>query len=195
MNKLHAAAVFVTGMVVATALGVVSGPHANKAAAAEAGSAHQFSFNAIDGNPLPLSEFEGKTVLVVNTASFCGFTHQYEGLQKLYDTYSDRGFVLLGVPSNDFGNQEPGTEEEIKEFCEFNYAITFPLTEKQVVSGSDAHPFYAWAAKALGAKAKPRWNFHKILIGPDGNALATWSTSTKPSDRSIVDTIEANLPG
>lgn len=195
MNKLRAAAVFVSGMVIATALNVSGGPHGNKALAAEAGSAHQFEFNAIDGQPLPLSNFEGKTVLVVNTASFCGFTNQYEGLQKLYNTYADRGFVVLGVPSNDFGSQEPGTAEEIKEFCEFNYAITFPLTEKQVVSGSQAHPFYSWASDALGAKAKPRWNFHKILIGPDGTALATWPTSTKPSARSITETIEANLPG
>ena len=195
MDKLKHALQFLGGMTLAAFLSLTAGPLANPAVAAENGSAYQFAFTAIDGQPLPMSSFEGKTVLVVNTASFCGYTPQYEGLQKLYDAYAGRGFVVLGVPSNDFGRQEPGTSEEIKQFCEFNFAITFPLTEKQVVSGSNAHPFYAWAGRVLGQKAKPHWNFHKILIGPDGSALATWPTATTPSDKSIVDTIEANLPG
>lgn len=195
MNKLYAAAVFLAGIVTATTLHLVGGPFADKAVAADAGSAHRFNFTAIDGQPLPLSTFSGKTVLVVNTASFCGYTRQYEGLQKLYDTYESRGFVVLGVPSNDFGSQEPGTEQEIMQFCEVNFAITFPLTEKQVVIGDEAHPFYAWAHQALGAKAVPRWNFHKILIGPDGSALATWPTATEPSNDGVISTIEANLPG
>lgn len=195
MKTLQAAAVFTTGMAIATILYAIGGPFADEAVAAEAGSAHRFSFNAIDGQPMPMSTFDGKTVLVVNTASFCGYTRQYEGLQKLYETYESRGFVVLGVPSNDFGSQEPGTEAEIKQFCEINFAITFPMTEKQVVRGAGAHPFYEWANRALGSKAVPRWNFHKILIGPDGSALATWPTATEPSDDSIVSTIEANLPG
>src|SRR5262249_31565271 len=113
---------------------------------AAAGSAYDYEFKSIDGEVLKLSDFKGKTVLVVNTASRCGFTKQYEGLQKLNDEYKDQGFVILGVPSNDFGSQEPGTESEIKHFCTGVYRVTFPMTGKVVVSGGNAHPFYQWAA-------------------------------------------------
>ena len=157
-------------------------------------SAHDFSFTAIDGAPLPMTEFRGKAVLVVNTASFCGFTGQYEALQALYERFQDRGLVVLGVPSNDFGRQEPGSADEIKEFCEINYQITFPLTEKQVVSGSEAHPFYRWAADRVGTMGKPRWNFHKYLVGPDGELVDWFSTVTKPNSPKVVSAIEAVLP-
>ncbi|MDJ0896310.1 MAG: glutathione peroxidase [Alphaproteobacteria bacterium] len=157
-------------------------------------SAHDFSFTAIDGAPLPMTDFRGKAVLVVNTASFCGFTGQYEALQALYDRFQDRGLVVLGVPSNDFGRQEPGSADEIKEFCEVNYQITFPLTEKQVVSGSDAHPFYRWAGDQVGTMGKPRWNFHKYLVGPDGELVDWFSTVTKPNSSKVVSAIEAVLP-
>ncbi len=133
-----------------------------------ADSAHDFSFNSIDGDPLPMSQYKGKAVLVVNTASFCGYTPQYEGLQSLWTEYRDKGLVVLGVPSNDFGAQEPGTAEEIKDFCEANFDVDFPLTAKQVVKGGDAHPFYQWAADEKGASNAPRWNFHKYLVAPDG---------------------------
>ncbi len=165
-----------------------------RVADAAAGSAHEFEFIAIDGTPLPLSSFAGKAVLVVNTASFCGFTPQYKGLQALYERYRDRGLVVLGVPSNDFGSQEPGTAEEIKKFCEANFAIDFPLTEKQVVSGRNAHPFYRWASDTLGAMAKPRWNFHKYLVAPDGQLVDWFSTVTKPDSPKVVAAIEAVLP-
>ena len=157
-------------------------------------SAHDFSFTAINGAPLPMTEFRGKAVLVVNTASFCGFTGQYEALQALYERFQDRGLVVLGVPSNDFGRQEPGSADEIQEFCEINYQITFPLTEKQVVSGSKAHPFYRWAADRVGTMGKPRWNFHKYLVGPDGELVDWFSTVTKPDSPKVVSAIEAVLP-
>ncbi|WP_193181689.1 glutathione peroxidase [Nisaea sediminum] len=161
---------------------------------AAATSAHDFSFVSIEGDPLPMKSYEGKAVLVVNTASFCGFTKQYSGLQELWQKYRDRGLVVLGVPSNDFGSQEPGTEAEIKEFCEVNFAIDFPMTEKQVVSGDGAHPFYRWAAEELGPMSKPRWNFYKILIGPDGRAVDWFASTTAPSADKLTRAVEAALP-
>lgn len=160
----------------------------------EAASAWDFSFTAIDGQPLPLSQFEGKAVLVVNTASQCGFTPQYKGLEELYRKYRDRGLVVLGVPSNDFGQQEPGSSEEILQFCETNFSVDFPLTEKVKVTGDDAHPFFRWAAKEMGPLAKPRWNFHKYLIAPDGRLVDWFSTVTSPDASSVSRAVEANLP-
>ncbi len=159
-----------------------------------AATAHDFAFTSIDGEPLPLSRFRGRAVLVVNTASFCGFTPQYTALQGLWERYRDRGLVVLGVPSNDFGGQEPGSEAEIKAFCRVNFAIDFPLTGKTVVRGDGAHPFYRWAAAELGMLAKPRWNFHKYLIGPDGRLEAWFSTITAPDAAKVVRAIEAVLP-
>lgn len=160
---------------------------------ATAETAYDFSFTSIDGLPMPLAQFSGKAVLVVNTASACGFTPQYDELQALYDAYRDKGLVVLGVPSNDFGKQEPLTEEGIKEFCEVNFNITFPLTEKEVVKGEDAHPFYRWAAEELGGLAKPRWNFHKYLIGPDGRLRDWFSTTTSPVSSKIRTAVDAAL--
>lgn len=162
--------------------------------AAAASSAHDFAFTSIEGEPMPMAGFEGKAVLLVNTASFCGFTHQYEGLQALWDKYRDRGLVVLGVPSNDFGRQEPGSEEDIKEFCEVNYSIQFPMTEKNVVRGEKAHPLYGWLRSELGAANAPSWNFHKYLIGPDGKAVTAFATHVKPDDRKLTAAIEALLP-
>ena len=159
-----------------------------------AATAYDFTFTAIEGQPLPLASFRGKTVLVVNTASFCGFTRQYAGLQEVWERYRDRGLVVLGVPSNDFGGQEPGTEAEIKEFCEVNFDVDFPLAEKEQVVGPDAHPFYRWAAEQLGAAAAPRWNFHKYLVGPDGRLVAWFPTRTEPTAPEVTEAIEANLP-
>ncbi len=163
------------------------------AAASAAKSAHDFTFTAIEGGPLPLSDYRGKVVLVVNTASFCGFTRQYDGLQAVWERYRDRGFVVLGVPSNDFGNQEPGTEDEIKRFCEVNFNIDFPMTSKVPVKGDDAHPFYKWAAGEVGSSGTPRWNFHKYLIGPEGELVNWFSTRTEPTSREVADAIEAQL--
>lgn len=159
----------------------------------EPGSAHRFDFVSIEGDPLPMSTFKGQAVLVVNTASFCGFTHQYKGLQALYDEYRNDGLTVLGIPSDDFGNQEPGSETEIKEFCETHYDITFPMTEKLVVRGQDAHPFYHWAKSKLGPIGVPKWNFHKILVAPDGSAVEGWSTSTPPDAPAVVETIQSVL--
>ena len=157
-------------------------------------SAHQFSFNAIDGGALPLSRYSGKAVLIVNTASRCGFTRQYEDLQYLWQRYENRGLVVLGVPSNDFGGQEPGTESEIKAFCEVNFDVNFPLTEKAMVKGSGAHPFYQWAGESFGAMAKPRWNFHKYLITPDGRLADWFSSITSPRSERLIRAVEAVLP-
>jgi glutathione peroxidase len=164
------------------------------ASPSETASAWDFSFVGIDGEALKLSEFEGKAVLVVNTASQCGFTPQYKGLEALFQKYRDRGLVVLGVPSNDFGGQEPGSSSEILEFCETNFAVDFPLTEKVKVTGDDAHPFFRWAAKEMGPLAKPRWNFHKYLIAPDGRLVDWFSTVTSPDSASVSRAIEANLP-
>lgn len=154
-------------------------------------TAHRFSFTSIDGDPLALERFAGKTLLVVNTASKCGFTGQYDGLQALWETYRDRGLVVLGVPSNDFLGQEPGTEQEIKTFCEVNFNIDFPMTSKVRVKGRKAHPFYVWAKQQSGA---PRWNFHKYLISSEGNLVGSFSSRTKPQSEKLIAAVEANLP-
>ena len=154
-----------------------------------------FSFTSIDGQPLSLADYRGKAVLVVNTASRCGFTQQYAGLQALWETYRDRGLVVLGVPSNDFGAQEPGSETEIKEFCIVNFNIDFPMTEKQVVSGANAHPFYQWSGEQLGILSKPKWNFYKILLDSDGNAVDWFASTTGPDANKLIAAIESVLPG
>lgn len=158
-------------------------------------SAHNFSFTSIDGEPLPLAAYAGKAVLVVNTASQCGFTPQYEGLQTVWERYRERGLVVLGVPSNDFGGQEPGSAAEIKSFCAVNFNIDFPLTKKTIVRGEKAHPFYQWARVTLGNHAKPRWNFHKYLISPDGRLVGWFATTTNPNAPKVIEAIENQLPG
>jgi glutathione peroxidase len=162
--------------------------------AQEAGNAYQFSFTAIDGAPMPLAEFKGKAVLLVNTASQCGFTPQYTQLEEVWKQYRDRGLVVVGVPSNDFGGQEPGSAAEIKRFCEGNYDVDFPLTTKNVVKGQEAHPFYRWAAATLGADAAPKWNFHKYLIDPNGKLVAWFPSKIKPDAPDVTKAIEAALP-
>ena len=158
-------------------------------------NAYSYSFKDInEEDVINLSDYKGKTLVVVNTASLCGFTYQYDGLQKLYDDYKDQGLVVLGVPSNDFGNQESGTNSEVKEFCESTFSITFPLTEKNVVKGNDAHPFFKWSKKELGfIGGVPRWNFHKIIIDKDGNAIAGFTALTRPSSKKFISEIEKAL--
>ena len=158
------------------------------------GGAHAFEFVSIEGQPLPLSSFSGKVVLIVNTASKCGFTKQYAGLQELWEKYQNNGLVVLGVPSNDFGYQEPGGETEIKSFCEVNYGIDFPMTSKVRVNGDQAHPFYRWAAQQFGFHARPRWNFHKYLIAPDGRLADWFSTGTSPTSPRVLKAVEQLLP-
>jgi len=147
---------------------------------------------AIDGKPFPKGTFTDKVVLLVNTASFCGYTPQYKGLQALWERYRSRGLVVLGVPSNDFGNQEPGSEAKIKEFCEVNFGVTFPMTTKQRVRGPDAHSLYRWAARAH-PEAVPRWNFHKLLIGRDGRLLAAFPSQVEPVSPRLTEAIERAL--
>ena len=156
-------------------------------------NAYQFSFRSIEGKPMPLSRFEGKVILVVNTASQCGFTSQYSGLVELWKKYKDEGLVVLAVPSNDFGGQEPGTANEIKTFCEVTFGVDFPMTEKVSVSGSDPHPFYKWAKTELGARAKPRWNFHKYVVGRDGELIDWFSSITSPNSSRLTKSIERAL--
>jgi glutathione peroxidase len=159
-------------------------------------TAYEFSFQTIDGEPLPFSAFRDKAVLVVNTASRCGFTKQYEGLQNLYDRFKPHGLVVLGVPSNDFGAQEQGTNGEIKTFCSSIFHITFPMTEKTAVSGDEAHPFYQWAAaqkKGGMIFSRPRWNFHKYLVAPNGLLADSFGSQVVPEDLELISSIEATL--
>jgi glutathione peroxidase len=156
-------------------------------------TAHDFSFTSIEGKPLSLADFAGKAVLIVNTASACGLTPQYKGLQALWEAKKDEGLVVLGVPSNDFGAQEPGSEAQVKEFCEVRYGVTFPLTSKNPVIGAEAHPFYRWVAGELGESAAPKWNFHKYLIAKDGSIAGVFGSRTEPSSPDLTAAIEAAL--
>ena len=176
-----------------TGLALIACAAAAPAGAATDGTAYDYGFTSIEGGPLPLSQYRGKAVLVVNTASRCGYTPQYEGLQALWERYRDRGLVVLGVPSGDFGGQELATEAEIKQFCEATFNIDFPLAEKTIVSGDAAHPFYAWAAQTLGEEARPRWNFHKYLVSRNGRLIDWFPTRTEPGSERVTAAIEAAL--
>ena len=150
--------------------------------AAAADTAYQFTFEGLMTDALPLSAYGGKVLLVVNTASQCGYTPQYAGLQRLYDAYRGRGLVIVGVPSNDFGGQEPGSAMEIRRFCKANYGVTFPMAAKVDVVGPHAHPFYRWAISKLGPAAQPQWNFHKILVDRRGRPIAAFPSRVTPED-------------
>ena len=152
--------------------------------------AYDFNFNDLDGSLLNLSEYKNKVIVVVNVASQCGFTSQYEDMQKIWEKYQEKGIVMIGVPSNDFGNQEPGSNKEIKNFCEAKFGITFPMTEKVSVKGENAHPFYKWAKKNYGDSAIPKWNFHKIIINKEGKIEKTFGSITNPSTKKFKDIIE-----
>jgi glutathione peroxidase len=158
-------------------------------------SAFDHEFDAIEGGKLPLAQWRGKVLLIVNTASFCGFTPQYEGLQKLWERYEAKGLVVLGVPANDFGEQEPKAEAEILGFCKGAFGVTFPLTTKQVVKGPQAHPFYLWARETFGSTHAPRWNFHKYLVGRDGKPIAGYGSNIEPLSPELTKAIEAALGG
>jgi glutathione peroxidase len=156
-------------------------------------SAYDYEFEAIEGGNLPLSQWRNKVLLVVNVASFCGFTPQYEGLQKLWERYESRGLVVIGVPANDFGAQEPKSENEILEFCQGAFGVNFPMTTKQTVVGSQAHPFYLWARDTLGLTSTPRWNFHKYLVGRDGKLIGGFGSSVTPLSDTMINAIEKAL--
>ena len=150
------------------------------------------TFANIDGGTLEMSDWAGQPVLVVNTASQCGFTGQYAGLQELYDTYREQGLVVFVIPSDDF-NQELGSAEEVKEFCEMNYGLDMPMADMTRVKGSKAHPFYKEVRDETGFT--PRWNFNKVLVGPDGAIVETWGSRTKPMSSDITNAVEALLEG
>ena len=156
-------------------------------------SLSDFSAAAIDGTDTDLAQYDGKVVLVVNTASQCGFTGQYKGLQQLQDTYADQGLVVLGFPCDQFGNQEPGDEAEISDFCERNFGVTFPMFAKVDVNGDEAHPLFDWLTSEKGGLlgSKIKWNFTKFLVGRDGQVIGRYGPTTAPQD--IADDIEAAL--
>lgn len=161
-------------------------------AAAPAGvnNAYDVTMKTIDGKPMPFSQYKGKVLLVVNTASFCGFTPQYEALEKAQKAYSSKGFTVIDVPSGDFMGQEYKTNAEIKTFCESKFGINFPLSEKSVVTGSKATPFFAWAAAKLGSDEAPKWNFHKYLVGRDGQIVGSFGSKVTPDSPEITAAIE-----
>ena len=154
--------------------------------------ATNFKFDGIKGDVIDINEYKNKVIVVVNVASRCGFTNQYEDLQKLWAGYKDKGLIIVGVPSDNF-RQEPGTNREIKDFCETTFGIDFPISEKTKVIGKDAHPFFVWAKKNYGGSAVPKWNFHKIIVGKNGKIADTFSSITNPSSKKFIKTIEKEL--
>ena len=161
----------------------------NKLVAGSSGVAYDYTFDSIDGGKIKLSNYKDKVIVVVNVASRCGYTPQYEGLQLLYDSYKDKDLVVIGVPTNNF-KQEPGSNDQIKDFCETNFGITFPMTEKIDVIGASSHPFYKWAKEDYGIGAIPKWNFHKIIIDKNGKVKDTFASFTKPTSKKFIKSIE-----
>tara|TARA_B100000963_G_scaffold33991_1_gene25270 strand:+ start:3538 stop:4074 length:537 start_codon:yes stop_codon:yes gene_type:complete len=161
----------------------------NKVAAGDSGVAYDFKFEGIDGGLVNLNDYKNKVIVVVNVASRCGYTSQYENLQTLYEEYKDRDLIVIGIPTNNF-KQEPGTNKQIKDFCEANFGITFPMTKKIDVIGENSHPFYKWAKKDFGISAIPKWNFHKIIIGKNGHIEDTFASFTKPTSNKFIKLIE-----
>jgi glutathione peroxidase len=161
--------------------------------AAQASTIFDFTLNDIDGKPVPLSQFRGKTLLLVNTASFCGNTPQYADLQAMYERYRSKGFEILAFPANNFGQQEPGTNEDIKGFCLTKYSLTFPLFSKISVKGSDKHPLYRYLTEASPFPGEVEWNFQKYLVDPNGTVVARYHHRTKPTSDEIVRDLERTL--
>jgi glutathione peroxidase len=182
--------------VMTAALTAIAGVAASAGAKAQAGmsriTAYAFSFGGLAGGNIRLADYAGRPILIVNTASLCGFTPQYAGLQELWTEFSARGLMIIGVPSNDFGGQEPGGATEIAETAQHQYGVTFPISAKAVVKGLSAHPFYKWAAEAR-PKDVPRWNFHKYLIGRDGYIAEVFPESVEPADTRVKTAIARAL--
>jgi glutathione peroxidase len=156
---------------------------------------YDFIFDKVDGSgKILLSDYAGKVVLVSNTASACGFTPQYAELEALWKKYKDRGLIVIGVPSDDFGGQEPLNNTEIGTFCELNFGVTFLITQKLHVTGKEAHPFFLWTKKEFGFLAGPKWNFYKFLIGKNGEPIEWFSSFRSPLSKNVTDLIEKNLP-
>jgi glutathione peroxidase len=178
--------------ILTAALAVIAAPVSYAQTPVSRITAYGFSFPALDGDDIKLADFAGKPFMVVNTASLCGYTPQYAGLQELWTEFHGRGFAVIGVPSNDFGGQEPGGSKEIAETAQHQYGVTFPIAAKTVVKGANAHPFYKWAAEAR-PKDLPRWNFHKYLIGRDGYIAEVFPESVEPADTRIKTAIARAL--
>jgi len=168
-------------------------PLLGRPAVAEPIDWHALPLPGLDGGSLDAGDLAGRVILVVNTASKCGFTPQYEGLQALWNTYRGQGFVVLGVPSDDFGGQEYGDDDQIREFCEITYGIDFPMLARQAVTGPGAHPLFAWIGREAGVLGSPRWNFYKYLVGRDGRLVDWYSSATEPSSASLAAAIEGAL--
>ena len=164
----------------------------NKGSANYSQLAHDFKFNGVDGQLINLGDYKEKVIVIVNVASRCGFTKQYDDLQKLWTDFKNKDLIVIGVPTNDF-KQEPGSNEEIKNFCETNFNINFPITEKINVLGENAHPFYKLAKDNFGNGAVPKWNFHKIIIGKNGKVADTFASITKPSSKKFINFIEKQI--
>ena len=177
-------------VLVVTLLGSIASAAEDKAAASTQPSVLEYTVKDIDGNDVNLASYKGKVVLMVNVASKCGFTPQYKGLEALYRKYKDQGFVILGFPANDFKGQEPGTNEQIKEFCTSKYDVTFPMMSKISVKGADQHPLYK---QLTDAKGPVTWNFNKFLVGKDGKLIEHFDSKVKPEDAKLTGAIEKAL--
>ena len=163
-----------------------------KSTNANVNDAYDYSFKDLDGQEIKLSEFKDKVIVVTNVASKCGYTSQYEDLQIIWEKYQSKGLIVIGVPSNSF-NQELETNEEVKNFCEAKFGISFPMTQKEIVKGKDAHPFYIWAKESYGIGSVPKWNFHKIIIDKNGNVYDTFASMTNPTSKRFIKSIEQAL--
>jgi glutathione peroxidase len=196
MAQRSIATVTQVGLAILLSLTLVPLVGARRAEAQSAGmshtSAYTFSFAGLESGELRLSEYVGRPILVVNTASLCGYTPQYAGLQQLWTRYRDRGLMIIGVPSNDFGSQEPGGTTDILKTAQEEYGVSFPLTAKVEVKGRNAHPFYKWAAVERPLET-PRWNFHKYLIGRDGHVAAVFASDIEPMDARVIDAVVKEL--
>ena len=155
--------------------------------------AYKFSFNSIDGKIINLKDFEGKPILIINTASLCGFTNQYADIESLYDNYKENGLVVIGIPSNDFGNQELSSNNKVKEFCTINFDISFLLTEITIIKGQNGHPFFKWIKQEAGFLAFPKWNFYKYLINNEGLLVKWYASTTRPRSTKITKEIDKIL--
>lgn len=188
---------FVWGLICFTASASMAEHPANQStrepAMSSQANAHQFQFIGMDGEPIALSAYRGKVMMVVNTASKCGFTGQYAELQSLQERFGDQGLVILGVPSADFGGQEFADESAVRSFVDEKFSITFPLTEISHVKGEQAHPFYAWANDKAGFLGSPKWNFHKYIIGKNGEFVTSYASMTSPVSNRVIKRIEQEL--
>ena len=164
----------------------------NKSVSGSSGFAYDYKFTSIDGGQIKLSDYKDKVIVIVNVASRCGYTPQYQSLQNLWQNYKNKDLVVIGIPTNNF-RQEPGSNSEIKNFCKTNFGINFPMSEKIDVLGKNAHPFYIWAKENYGIGAIPKWNFHKIIIGKNGKIIDTFASFTKPDSAKFISKIEKEI--